>query len=467
MSALPVVASAAEGTGLTITWGPAAVALVVLGVLVFALGLAASIGLHEVGHLLPAKRFGVKVTQYMVGFGPTVWSRRRGETEYGVKALPLGGYIRMVGMFPPRRGEDPSVVRESSTGIFQTLADDARRLSAEEVGPEDAHRAFFRLPVAKRVVIMLGGPAMNLLIAVVLLGVLTTTIGTAFAPTTRVQTVSECVLPATSTATACPADAPPTPAAAAGVLPGDEVVAFDGRPVDGWDALRADIRDAAGRAVPLVVERDGRQVDLTITPIATQVPRLDPGGAPVVGDGGAVLTEEAGFVGITPVSERVAQPVTAVPGVVADQVVAVGRVVLTLPLRMVEVAQAAFGSAPRDPEGPIGIVGVGRLSGEFAAIDQFDVTDRVAGLLGVLGGLNVALFVFNLVPLLPLDGGHVAGALWEGLRRQVARLRHRADPGPVDVARAMPVVYVVSGALVVMSLLLLYADIVRPISLLG
>ncbi|WP_299034079.1 RIP metalloprotease [uncultured Pseudokineococcus sp.] len=452
---------------MTITWGPEAVLLVVLGVLVFALGLAASIALHEVGHLLPAKRFGVKVTQYMVGFGPTLWSRRRGETEYGVKAVPLGGYIRMVGMFPPRRGEDPAVIRESSTGVFQTMADDARRLSAEEVGPEDAGRVFWRLPVWKRVVVMLGGPAMNLLIAVVLLGVLTTTIGTRAVSTTTVGAVSECVLPASSTASACPADAPPTPAAAAGVLPGDRVTAFDGEPVSDWEALRQDIRDAAGREVPLVVDRGGEAVELSITPIATEVPQLDDEGAAVLGADDALLTTQAGFIGVTPVQERAADPVTAVPGVVVDQVVAVAGVVLTLPLRMVDVARAAFGDAPRDPEGPIGIVGVGRLSGEIAAIDQFELSDRVAGLLGVLGGLNVALFVFNLIPLLPLDGGHVAGALYEGLRRQVARLRRRPDPGPVDVARAMPVVYVVTGLLLVMSLMLLYADIVRPVTLLG
>ncbi|MGL5860966.1 MAG: site-2 protease family protein, partial [Phycicoccus sp.] len=133
-----------------------------LGVLFMAVGIAGSIALHEVGHLVPAKRFGVRVTQYMVGFGPTVWSRRRGETEYGVKAIPLGGYIRMIGMFPPRPGESPGTVRASSTGRFSQLVDEARAATLEEVRPGDENRVFYKLSVPKKLAIMLGGPVMNL-----------------------------------------------------------------------------------------------------------------------------------------------------------------------------------------------------------------------------------------------------------------------------------------------------------------
>jgi membrane-associated protease RseP (regulator of RpoE activity) len=155
-----------------------------------------------------------------------------------------------------------------------------------------------------------------------------------------------------------------------------------------------------------------------------------------------------------------------VPGFVAEQTWNVAKIVLTLPQRMVGVAQAAFGSGERDPNGPIGVVGVGRLSGEIASSDLFTSTgQRVSAIVTVLGSLNLALFVFNLVPLLPLDGGHVAGALWEGLRRRVAALRGRPDPGPFDLARLLPVTYVVTALLIGMSVLLLYADIVRPITL--
>ena len=151
--------------------------LEVLGWLIFLVGVGFSIGMHEIGHLLPAKAFGVKVTQYMVGFGPTVWSRLKGETEYGVKAVPLGGYIRMIGMYPPEKGADPTQLRPSSTGRFSTLIDDARKQSLEEVGPEDVDRVFYKLPVRKRVLVMLGGPSMNLLLAFVMFTIVVSVIG--------------------------------------------------------------------------------------------------------------------------------------------------------------------------------------------------------------------------------------------------------------------------------------------------
>ena len=461
----------------------------VVGVGAFVLGLGVSIALHEVGHLLPAKRFGVKVTQYMVGFGPTVWSRRRGETEYGVKAIPLGGYVRMVGMYAPltavaqerlddevaeleggAAGEAAARRRRRRPGPFAQMVSDAREMAAEEVVPGEEHRSFHSLSVPRRIVIMLGGPVVNLVIATLLLGAYITTTGLPETVPT-VSTVSQCVLPAGSTQTECAPGDTPSPAAQAGLQPGDRILSVDGVAADGdWTRVQDAIRAAAGRTVPVVVERgpegSAQQLVLQAPVIANQVARLSSSGAVETAPDGTVLTDTVGFLGVTPTAELVEQPVTAVPGFVAEQTWNVAKIVLTLPQRMVGVAQAAFGSGERDPNGPIGVVGVGRLSGEIASSDLFTSTgQRVSAIVTVLGSLNLALFVFNLVPLLPLDGGHVAGALWEGLRRRVAALRGRPDPGPFDLARLLPVTYVVTALLIGMSVLLLYADIVRPITL--
>jgi membrane-associated protease RseP (regulator of RpoE activity) len=172
-------------------------ALEVLGWLIFLVGIGFSIGLHEIGHLLPAKAFGVKVTQYMVGFGPTIWSRHKGETEYGVKAVPLGGYIRMIGMYPPAPGSDGTLLRASTTGRFTNLVNDARQQSMEEVTPDAVDRVFYKLPVRKRIVVMLGGPTMNLVLAFLLFTVVLCGIGLQTA-TTRVGAVVPCVPTATN-----------------------------------------------------------------------------------------------------------------------------------------------------------------------------------------------------------------------------------------------------------------------------
>ncbi|WP_309126148.1 site-2 protease family protein, partial [Kocuria sp.] len=202
------------------------VVLFLVGVLLAALAIAVSIALHELGHLVPAKLFGVRVTQYMIGFGRTVFSRRRGETEYGLKAVPLGGYISMVGMYPPAR--QGATARASSTGAFQQLAAEARGAAADQLLPGDEQRVFYRLPVAKRIVIMLGGPVMNLLLGTVCLAVLLMGFGVA-TPTTTVAWVSECVVPAERQATGqteCGAGDPQAPANAAGLRPGDVVTAL-------------------------------------------------------------------------------------------------------------------------------------------------------------------------------------------------------------------------------------------------
>jgi membrane-associated protease RseP (regulator of RpoE activity) len=440
-----------------------------LGVLVIAIGVAASIALHEIGHLVPAKRFGVKCTQYMVGFGPTVWSKRRGETEYGFKAIPLGGYVRMVGMFPPAPGRP---ARADTTGRWSLMIEQARSEAQREVGPEDESRLFYTRSVPQRLIIMLGGPVMNLLIAIVLLTITVTAFGIPD-ETPRLSSVSKCVLaPDAPLDQECTAADQAAPAAEAGLRPGDVIVAFNGKPVSSWDDVRNAIRANPDRRVTIGIERDGVRSDVTVSPVLDDRPVFDADGNPVMAADGEVATEKVGFLGVTPSRDLVPQPITEVPGYIGTSLAQTAGVVLRIPEKMVGVAKAAFGSGERDPTGPVSIVGVGRFAGEVASAESTDVvqlslSDRFAQLLLLIASLNLALFVFNLIPLLPLDGGHAAGAIWEGTRRQFARLRSRPDPGPVDVARALPLAYGVASVLIGMSVLLIYADIVRPIRLGG
>ncbi|GGF02142.1 M50 family metallopeptidase [Mycetocola zhadangensis] len=439
------------------------VLLYILGILIILVGVAVSIGLHEIGHLVPAKLFGVKVTQYMIGFGKTIWSKKKGDTEYGVKAIPLGGYISMIGMYPPARDGKS---RTASTGFFQTLVQDARSASAETVGDGEEDRTFYRLPVWKRIIIMLGGPTMNLLLAIVLFAIVLVGFGAPQLSTT-IATVNECVLPAGTEKTRCAADDPLSPGAAAGLKPGDELISVSGQKVESWTEATEIIRASPGKDLDVVLVRGGESLSVTLTPLLTERYVLDETNNPVTDASGTPVTEEVGFVGIGSQSELVPQPVTAVLPAVGENVAQVAQMILNLPDRLVGIANAAFGPGERDPNGPISVVGVGRIAGELVSLDEVPVSAKVQTMIGLLASLNIALFVFNLVPLLPLDGGHVAAALWEAIRRGFAKLFARKDPGPVDAAKLMPLTFVVVILLGGMSALLIFADIVKPVNLFG
>jgi membrane-associated protease RseP (regulator of RpoE activity) len=313
---------------------------------------------------------------------------------------------------------------------------------------------------------------MNLLLAVGMMAVIMTGFGIA-TDTPRVSSVSACMIPGNAPADrTCQVGDKPAPAAGAGLQPGDVIVAYDGVKVTTWDQVRTAIRANHGSPVSLTVRRGGQDLTLKATPVIDNRPVIDAQGNGVRGSDGKYKLEPVGFLGVTPTTELVRQPLSAVLPAVGDNLVKVAGVVLRIPQKMVGVAQAAFGSGARDPNGPISVVGAARFGGEIAsaqgtAAAPITFGDKVAPMLGLVASINMALFVFNLIPLLPLDGGHVAGAVWEAVRRRVNRLLHRPDPGPVDVARALPLAYGVASVLIGMSVLLIYADIVRPVRLGG
>jgi membrane-associated protease RseP (regulator of RpoE activity) len=437
--------------------------LYVLGVVIFALGLTISIGLHEIGHLVPAKIFGVRVGQYMIGFGPTLFSRKVGETEYGIKAIPLGGYISMAGMYPP--GDEPNESQNRMRRFFGKLVQDARQASDETMVNLDKSRAFYNLPVWKRIIIMVGGPFMNLVLAFVLFAILVVGIGNP-QPTTAIASVTQCV-----TIEGVPADCSDATADAPGVvgglLVGDVIVSINGEKVSTWNDGTDTIRASAGKPLEIVVNRDGVEKTLSITPVLAQRSLVDDQGNAVMDAAGNPVIQEVGFIGMAPTYAMTPQPITEVFPLMGQNISGVTNMILHLPQRMVDVSNAAFGPGKRDVNGPIGIVGVGRVAGEVASTDQVDPLSKGATLIGILASLNIALFVFNMVPLLPLDGGHIAGALYEAARRQIAKLRKRPDPGPFDTAKLMPLTLIVIVLLGSMSALLLYADIFKPVSIFG
>lgn len=391
-----------------------------LGWLIFLVALLFSLMLHESGHFVTAKKFGMKATRYFIGFGPTVWSRTRGETEYGIKALPVGGFVKIIGM-----------------------------TSMDEVDAEDEPRSFRRAPGWQRLIVLAAGSFMHFVLALVLIFGLALTIG--MMNTTQLASVSNCV-PKNSQALdrgtlTCQPGEQRSPAALAGLKAGDRITSFDGAPVSGWDQLTKEIQNAKpGQSVPITVDRDGQTLALRITP------------ATVKGHQGSYLgIVEQFFVRTGPVgaasyaADNFAQTVTG-------SVSVLGKLPSAIPkLFAKDRSQTAAGNVTS-------VVGAARDTGAAVAANvgwQY----KVAYVLALIASLNIFVGLFNLLPLLPMDGGHVAIVIWERIRAWFARLRGRADPGLVDYQKLIPLSFSVFTVLVVIGVMLILADIVNPVNI--
>jgi len=413
-----------------------------LGVLIFALGILVSVCLHEAGHLLTAKRFGMKVTQYFVGFGPTLFSWRRGETDYGLKAVPAGGFVKIIGMTP---------------------------LETVEAG--DNERAFWRFPLWQRSTVLAAGSATHFALATVIFFIAALTTGlpnpaaATFDPLEArpvIGAVSDCVIERFELAKdgglrACRDSDPAGPAKAAGLRGGDEVVSFDGRPITTYGDLVRTIRATPPGAVEVTYLRAGERRTTTADLVATRRPAL-------TDETGKGPQQAVSAIGLSVEEPSIAlhyDGVAAVPASVwylGESVRLTFKAIAAFPSKIPKLFDA-IGGEERDPETPISVVGASRVGGEAVELGLPIV------FLALLGGLNVFIGVFNLFPLLPLDGGHIAIAWYEKARSWLAARRGLPDPGRVDYNKLLPVTYVVILLFGGLTLLTLTADIVNPITL--
>jgi membrane-associated protease RseP (regulator of RpoE activity) len=409
------------------------------GWLFLLLGLAVSIALHEIGHLLPAKKFGVKVTKYMVGFGPTLFSRKRGDTEYGIKAIPLGGYIQMIGMVPP--AQSPTAKKN----LWQKLTASVQPTEQLEIAPEDQDKTFYQLAPWKKLIIMFGGPFANLLIAVVLALVLFSGLGT-YERTSTVRDIVSCV--PSDVNPNCSEAIPASPSSKAGLMAGDKIVRFDGQTVKLWSDVETKLQQSVGRTVQLVVERSGSQLTLSIDPVLMTI------------DG-----TSKPYLGVYLEAERFQQSPVVAMNQLGSMLVGTANMIVQLPLQAGQAINELAPGSTRSEEGAISIVGLGQYSGQIASNAEISIEDKMLSQLGLLMSLNVALFVFNMVPLVPLDGGHIAGAIYESAKRGIWRIRGKKWDRPVDTGQMMPVAYFVAVFLIALTIVLVLRDILNPVSI--
>jgi membrane-associated protease RseP (regulator of RpoE activity) len=398
-----------------------------VGIVLFALAILISVALHECGHMWVARATGMKVRRYFVGFGPTLWSTRRGETEYGVKAVPLGGFCDIAGMTP-----------------------------VEELAPDENERAMYKQKTWKRVAVLFAGPGMNFVICVALIYVIALIWGlpNLHPPTQAIVGETACIAPEVAPGKLGDCTGP-GPAALAGIKPGDVVVKVGDTKVSTFDEMAAAIRKLHG-TVPVVVERDGAPITAYVD--ITQTQRYvngAKGGKPEAANVGAM---GVGGLKVAPTHYGVLGAIPATFAFTGQLTVEVGHALVTIPTKVGALVHA-IGGGQRDPETPMSVVGASIIGG-----DTVDHGLWVAFWF-FLAQLNLILGAINLLPLLPFDGGHIAVAVFEKLRNVLRSTRGMVAAAPVNYLKLMPATYVVLVFVVGYMLLTVTADLVNPIRL--
>jgi membrane-associated protease RseP (regulator of RpoE activity) len=376
-----------------------------LGILAFVVALLLSVMVHEFGHFITARRYGMWVSEFFVGFGKRIWSFTKGETEFGIKAIPAGGYCKIEGMAPN-----------------------------DQMPAGQEHRAFYKASSGKKLIVLGAGSFMHFVLGYLLLFAFFAGVGTTQVLPVIGEVVSD------------------SAAQSAGIQAGDEVVSINGVKVTVWIQDVEKIRNSEGKELTLGLIREGQQITVTATPRLTDV------------DGtqryvlGIVNTEGAKRYGVI---ESTSKSFTLAKSFITQSV----KSLINLPSKIPALWGQTVRGEERDVNGLVGVVGVARVSGEAVGSSALTGSERLATFLLIVASLNIFVGVFNLLPILPLDGGHMAVAIADEIRALFARLRGRARPAAIDVTVLTPVTLVVFVILACLTLLLLVADVINPVTL--
>jgi membrane-associated protease RseP (regulator of RpoE activity) len=375
----------------------------ILGIIAFVLALLTSVMFHELGHFLTARKFGMRVSEFFVGFGRRIWSVTRGETEYGIKAIPAGGYCRIEGMTP-----------------------------GDEMPAGEEDRAFIRASSLKKLIVLGAGSTAHFMIGFLLIFSIFFAVGyTTLTPT--IAQVSE-----------------NSAAAAAGFKAGDEILSINGKAVEEWAVDVKQIADSQGAELRFEVLRNGEKLTITAAPSYNEEAKRY-----ILGVVSALGTERDGIF------ESTSQAGRATWFLTKESV----KSLIALPTKVPRLFRQTFMNEERDPNGLVGVVGAARVSGEAVGSEKLNGNERLTTFILLVASLNIFVGIFNLLPILPLDGGHMAVAIADEVRALAARLRKKPRPAPIDVNVLTPITGVVVVLLGILTVILVIADIFNPVSL--